>query len=108
MKLFTPRKGAAGRQGDDETQSAVTLEAISTRLDKLERVVTDLKQNIDLIPAIVRKLYLDGQSLPAPYDLLSERFGYRYRSICSIVEKWQQVRDSRRTPDFSEDANGAA
>ena len=76
MKLFTPRKGAAGRQGDDETQSAVTLEAISTRLDKLERVVTDLKQNIDLIPAIVRKLYLDGQSLPAPYDLLSERFGY--------------------------------
>ena len=76
MKLFTPRKGAAGRPGDDEAQAAVTLEAISTRLDKLERVVTDLKQNIDLIPAIVRKLYLDGQSLPAPYDLLSERFGY--------------------------------
>jgi hypothetical protein len=76
MKLFTPRKGAAGRPADDDAQSAVTLEAISTRLDKLERVVTDLKQNIDLIPAIVRKLYLDSQSLPAPYDLLSERFGY--------------------------------
>lgn len=52
------------------------LEEISARLDKLERVVTDLKHNIDLIPAIVRKLYLDGVALPAPYDLLSERFGY--------------------------------
>jgi len=72
MKLFTPRKAATG----DDEQASVTLEEISARLDKLERVVTDLKQNIDLIPAIVRKLYLDGASLPAPYDLLSERFGY--------------------------------
>ena len=75
MKLFTPRKTAA-RPGDDDAQAATTLEEISARLDKLERVVTDLKQNIDLIPAIVRKLYLDGVALPAPYDLLSERFGY--------------------------------
>src|SRR5262245_18041019 len=75
MKLFTPRKTAAsagGRQPDP----AATLEEISARLDKLERVVTDLKQNIDLIPAIIRKLYLEGVALPAPYDLLSERFGY--------------------------------
>ena len=73
MKLFTPRKtaGAAG-----EANRPATLEEISERLDKLERVVTDLKQNIDLIPAIVRKLYLDDVALPPPYDLLAERFGY--------------------------------
>ena len=75
MKLFTPRKTVA-RSGDGDATAAATLQEISARLDKLERVVTDLKQNIDLIPAIVRKLYLDGVALPAPYGLLSERFGY--------------------------------
>jgi hypothetical protein len=75
MKLFTPRKTVA-RAGDGDATPAETLQEISARLDKLERVVTDLKQNIDLIPAIVRKLYLDGVALPAPYDLLAERFGY--------------------------------
>jgi hypothetical protein len=75
MKLFTPRKPAAAAGGRPVDQAA-TLAEISARLDKLERVVTDLKQNIDLIPAIVRKLYLDGAALPAPYDLLAERFGY--------------------------------
>jgi len=74
MKLFTPRKKVRSAEGNDA--AADTLAEISARLDKLERVVTDLKQNIDLIPAIVRKLYLEGASLPAPYDLLSERFGY--------------------------------
>ena len=73
MKLFTPRKTT---DTSDPADLAATLEQISARLDKLERVVTDLKQNIDLIPAIVRKLYLDGMPLPAPYDLLAERFGY--------------------------------
>jgi len=29
-----------------------------------------------MIPAIVRKLYLEGVALPPPYDLLSQRFGY--------------------------------
>jgi hypothetical protein len=77
MKLFTPRTPDAGpsRPATPERAQA-TLEEISARLDKLERVVTDLKQNIDLIPAIIRKLYLSGAELPPPYDLLSERFGY--------------------------------
>jgi hypothetical protein len=57
-------------------RAQATLEEISARLNTLERVVTDLKRNIDMIPAVVRKLYLDGVALPAPYDLLSERFGY--------------------------------
>ena len=61
MKLFTPRK-TSGQPGEEHRPA--TLEEISARLDKLERVVTDLKQNIDLIPAIVRKLYLDDVVLP--------------------------------------------
>jgi len=72
MKLFTPRKVTGAERADP----AAALEQIAARLDKLERVVTDLKQNIDMIPAIVRKLYVDGLELPAPYDLLAERFGY--------------------------------
>ena len=71
MKLFTPRKTSAPVADD-----ARALEEISARLDKIERVVTDLKQNIDLLPAIVRKLYLAGAELPPPYDLLSQRFGH--------------------------------
>jgi hypothetical protein len=35
-----------------------------------------LKQNVDLLPAVVRKLYLDGVELPPPYDLAAERFSY--------------------------------
>ena len=76
MKLFTPRKAAPGSTPPTPERAQATLDEISARLDKLERVVTDLKQNIDLLPAIVRRLYLDGMSLPAPYDLLSQRFGY--------------------------------
>jgi hypothetical protein len=71
VKLFNPRNASA-----PATDSARALEEISARLDKLERVVTDLKQNIDLLPAIVRKLYLADVELPPPYDLLTQRFGY--------------------------------
>src|SRR5687768_18124285 len=74
MKLFPPRpRPAAGAPPSTPERAQATLEEISARLDKLERVVTDLKQNIDLIPAIVRRLYLDGMTLPAPYDLPSRR-----------------------------------
>jgi len=77
MKLFTPRPPTSDQPKPATPERAqATLDEISARLDKLERVVTDLKQNIDLIPALVRRLYLDGVELPAPYDLLAERFGY--------------------------------
>jgi hypothetical protein len=73
VKLFTPKKHEPPRDGTDV---AATLTEISQRLDKLERVITDLKQNVDLLPAVVRKLYLDGVELAPPYDLTAERFSY--------------------------------
>lgn len=74
MKLFPPKK-APSPPASQTQQSSRILNDISSRVDRLERVVTDLKQNLDLLPAIVRKLYLADVELPPPYDLLSERFG---------------------------------
>jgi hypothetical protein len=76
VKLFAQKKPAAGARAGDAGSDAATLREMAHRLDKLERVITDLKQNIDLLPAIVRKLYLADVEIPAPYDLLAERFGY--------------------------------
>ncbi|HET9359871.1 MAG TPA: hypothetical protein VFO58_08975 [Vicinamibacterales bacterium] len=73
MKLFTPKKHEPPRAGTDVV---ATLAEITQRLEKLERVITDLKQNVDLLPAVVRKLYLDGVELTPPYDLIAERFSY--------------------------------
>jgi len=53
------------------------LKEISDRLAKLEESVATLEPYIKMLPAIVRKLYLEGVELPAPYDLLAERFRYR-------------------------------
>lgn len=74
MKLFD-KKAAPVRTGEPADVTAM-LTAMAERLDKLERVVTDLKQNVDLLPAIVRKLYLNDVELPAPYDLTAARFSY--------------------------------
>ena len=73
MKLFSKRPSPMAA-GDTDVSAALT--AIAERLDRLERVVTDLKQNVDLVPSIVRKLYLDGVELPPPYDLAAGRFSF--------------------------------
>lgn len=52
------------------------LADLPERLDRIESVITDLKRTTDMIPAITRKLYLDGVELPPPYNLLAERFSY--------------------------------
>ena len=75
MKLFAPKKPASA-QSTEQTDLSATLAEIAERLNKLERVIVDLKQNVDLLPAVVRKLYLDGVELPPPYDLTAERFSY--------------------------------
>jgi hypothetical protein len=63
--------------GDGDVQIEQQLKEISHRLTRLEEAIADLKPNIKMLPAIVRKLYLDGVELPPPYDVLSQRFRIR-------------------------------
>jgi len=71
MKLFNPL-ATASRSADAE----VKLQEISDRLDRLEELMHELRLSLGVLPAIVRKLYLSDVDLPAPYDLLAERFHY--------------------------------
>lgn len=74
MKLFRPRRGMPAAPQDD---TDARLKEISDRLARIEDVLEHLRPDMKMLPAIVRKLYLDGVELPPPYDLLSERFHYR-------------------------------
>jgi hypothetical protein len=73
-RLRRAAKEATG-EGDERIQEQ--LNEISHRLTRLEEAIADLKPNIKMLPAIVRKLYLDGVELPPPYDVLSQRFRIR-------------------------------
>ena len=70
------RRAGRALAGVDESRLEGRLKEISDRLTKLEESVANLKPNIKMLPAIVRRLYLDDADLPPPYDLLSERFHY--------------------------------
>ena len=72
-RLKRAARAAAGR-GDGAVEAR--LKEISDRLTRVEESIADLKPNIKMLPAIIRKLYLDGEELPSPYDLLSQRFRY--------------------------------
>ena len=63
--------------GSDDSNAERRLKEISDRLSKIENSIANLEPDIKMLPAIVRKLYLEDAELPPPYDLLSERFGYR-------------------------------
>ena len=63
--------------GEGDVRIEEQLKEISHRLTKLKEAIADLKPNIKMLPAIVRKLYLDGVELPPPYDVLSQRFRIR-------------------------------
>ncbi len=63
--------------GGDDGNAERRLKEISDRLSKIEDSIANLEPDIKMLPAIVRKLYLEDAELPHPYDLLSERFGYR-------------------------------
>jgi hypothetical protein len=74
VKLFGPRRRPSAAV---DNQLDAKLKEISDRLARIEDVLEDLRPNIRMLPAIVRKLYLEGVELPPPYDLLAERFHYR-------------------------------
>jgi hypothetical protein len=63
--------------GSDDSQVERRLKEISDRLSRLEDSIAGLEPNIKMLPAVVRKLYLEDADLPHPYDLLSQRFPYR-------------------------------
>jgi hypothetical protein len=63
--------------GSDDSNVEKRLKEIAHRLSKLEDSIAGLEPNIRMLPAVVRKLYLEDAELPHPYDLLSERFPYR-------------------------------
>ncbi len=63
--------------GSDNSHVEKRLKEISDRLSRLEDSIASLKPSIKMLPAVVRKLYLEDADLPHPYDLLSERFPYR-------------------------------
>lgn len=63
--------------GSDPVHVEKRLKEISDRLSKIEDSLAGLEPNIKMLPAVVRKLYLEDADLPHPYDLLSERFPYR-------------------------------
>lgn len=52
-----------------------TLERIELRLAALEERLEDQRRVLRQLPAVVRKLYLDGVSLPPEFELRARRFG---------------------------------
>jgi hypothetical protein len=71
------RRVAKEATGETDDRIQEQLNEISHRLTRLEEAIADLKPNIKMLPAIVRKLYLEGVELPPPYDVLSQRFRIR-------------------------------
>jgi hypothetical protein len=60
----------------DQADALAAIRALSERLERIERALRDLKQNVDLVPALVRKMYLADVKLKPPYDLQAERFSF--------------------------------
>lgn len=59
-----------------DPELVAAMREFNERFERLERAIRDLKQNVDLVPALVRKLYLEGVPLEPPYDLQAERFSF--------------------------------
>ena len=71
------RRVAKEATGESDARIEEQLKELTHRITRLEEAIADLKPNIKMLPAIVRKLYLDGVELPPPYDVRSQRFRYR-------------------------------
>ena len=70
------RKKAQTPRVDQQAATAAAIRDLSERFERIERAIRDLKQNVDLIPSLVRKLYLSDVKLDPPYDLQAERFSF--------------------------------
>jgi len=70
------RKKAEAPRPDQQAATAAAIRELSERFERIERAIRDLKQNVDLVPSLVRKLYLTDVKLDPPYDLQAERFSF--------------------------------
>jgi hypothetical protein len=73
MNPFGKRRKVAAA-ADQSAMAAIR--DLSERLERIERGLRDLKQNVDLVPALLRKMYLADVKLNPPYDLQAERFSF--------------------------------
>jgi hypothetical protein len=69
------RRNKAAPPGD-EVNALAAIRDLSERMERIERALRDLKQNVDLVPALVRRMYLADVTLDPPYDLQAERFSF--------------------------------
>ena len=70
------RRKAPSPRVDPQAVTAAAIRDLSERFERIERAIRDLKQNVDLVPSLVRKLYLTDVTLEPPYDLQAERFSF--------------------------------
>jgi hypothetical protein len=56
---------------------STSVASVAGRLEAMEDRLHHVERSLRLLPAIVRKLYLEGFDLPQPFDLMSQRFGIR-------------------------------
>jgi len=72
--MFRLRKSVTPSTDSDQSPEA-QLRRIAERLEAIEAELGELKQLQRLLPAILRRLYLQDASLPPPFDLTAHRFG---------------------------------
>ena len=60
------RKAQPSRADQQAAATATAIRDLSERFERIERAIRDLKQNVDLVPSLVRKLYLEGVALEPP------------------------------------------
>ena len=59
-----------------ESDAMSAIRDLTERFERMERTIRDIKQNVDLVPALLRKMYLADVKLEPPYDLQAERFSF--------------------------------
>jgi hypothetical protein len=73
MRPFGKAKRDRSAAQPDATSA---IRDLTERFERMERTLRDIKQNVDLVPALLRKMYLADVKLEPPYDLQAERFSF--------------------------------
>jgi len=80
MNPFRSKLKSGTARVDPQADAVKAIREFNERFERLERSIRDLKQNVDLVPALLRKMYLEGVELDPPYDLQAERFSFSSQS----------------------------